>query len=131
MALILVDAHTGWIDVDCTKSTSASETIRMVKKSFANFGVAKTVVSDNGPQFLSNEFNDWLVQIGTQHRFSPPYHPQSNGLEERAVRAFKKRERTLRNITDFQKRLDNVLVALNSGSQADMKMLGNHSLQLQ
>ena len=51
MVLILVDAHTGWTDAHCTKSTSASETIRMVRKSFANFGVTKTVVSDNGPQF--------------------------------------------------------------------------------
>ena len=59
MVLILVDAYTGWIDAHSTKSTSASETMRMVRKSFANFGVAKTVVSDNGPQFLSNEFNGW------------------------------------------------------------------------
>ena len=98
------------------------ETIKMMRKSFSRFGVPKLLVSDNAPQFVSEECNDWLSNIGVKHLYSPPYHPASNGRAERAVRAFKERE--LKCITDFQKRMDNILVALNSGSCADLKLYG-------
>ena len=124
MVLILVDVYTGWIDAYFSKSTTASETIKMMRKSFSRFGVPKLLVSDNAPQFVSQEFNDWLSNIGVKHLYSPPYHPESNGRAERAVRAFKEKERTMKCITDFQKRMDNILVALNSGSCADLKLYG-------
>ena len=124
MILILVDAYTGWIDAYHTINTTASDTIRLVRKSFSRFGVPKQVISDSGPQFISKDFHNWLRSIGVQHIYSPPYHPASNGAAERAVRSFKEKERTLRNIGDFHKRMDNILVALNSGSGADLKMLG-------
>ena len=72
---------------------------------------------------MSEELNTWLNSIGFRHLYSPPYHPASNGQVERGGRSFKEKERVLRHITDFGKRTDNVLVALNSGSGADMKVL--------
>ena len=123
MILVLVDSHTGWIDAYHSRNTTAAETIRMVRKSFSRFGVPKLIVSDNGPQFVSEEFNAWLNSICVRHLYSPPYHPASNGQAERGVRSFKEKERVLRHITDFGKRVDNVLVALNSGSGADLKVL--------
>ena len=123
MILVLVDSHTGWIDAYHSRNTTAAETIRMVRKSFSRFGVPKLIVSDNGPQFASEEFNAWLNSIGVRHLYSPPYHPASNGQAERGVRSFKEKERVLRQITDFGKRIDNVLVAFNSGSGADLKLL--------
>ena len=56
---------------------------------FAQFGIPDTVVSDNGPTFVSNEFKSYLQHQGICHVTSTPYHPASNGLAERAVQIVK------------------------------------------
>ena len=46
-------------------------------------------VTDNGQNFSKAEFEPFLTNNGIKHIFSPPYHPLSNGLAERAVQLFK------------------------------------------
>ena len=47
------------------------------------------IVSDNGPQFVSEEFSTFLKANGVRHTRCAPYHPASNGEAERFVRTFK------------------------------------------
>ena len=56
---------------------------------FAQFGIPSVIVSDNGRNFTSTEFEQFLTQNGIRHLLSSPYHPSSNGLAERGVRIFK------------------------------------------
>ena len=48
------------------------------------------VVSDNGPSFVSKEFEEFIKRNGIRHVKSAPYHPSTNGLVERAVQTFKR-----------------------------------------
>merc|ERR1711989_310371 len=48
-------------------------------------GFPTTIVSDNGPQFTSDLFKDKMAKWGIKHILTPPYHPASNGLAEKAV----------------------------------------------
>ena len=55
------------------------------KSIFAKFGIPELVLSDNGPQFSSREFEDYCFT----HITSSPYHHQGNGEAERAVQTMK------------------------------------------
>ena len=87
--LLVVDAHTKWLEVYNMKSTTSFKTIEVLREMFSRYGLCRELVSDNGPQFTSDEFKDFLRENGIKHTFTPPYHPSSNGLAERAVQTVK------------------------------------------
>ena len=88
--LILVNAHSKWADAIEMNSTTSAATIRKLRNLFASYGLPVQLVSDNGPQFSSDEFASFLKSNGVKHITSAPYHPSSNGLTERFVKTFKK-----------------------------------------
>ena len=47
------------------------------------------VQSDGGPQFISAEFEQFATTREFQHSMSSPYHSQSNGKAEAAVKIAK------------------------------------------
>ena len=46
----------------------------------------KTLRSDNGREFVKNEFESFLPKHGIQHQKTVPYTPQQNGVAERKNR---------------------------------------------
>ena len=70
-------------------STSSSKTIDVLRQIFSVFGLPEQVVTDNGPQFVSEEFSTFLRNNGIRHFKSAPYHPSTNGAAERLVQTFK------------------------------------------
>ena len=89
MFLIVVDAHSKWPEVVGTKSSNSSHTIDILRAIFASNGVPEQIVSDNTPQFTSDEFQMFLKRNVVKHITSSPYHPATNGLAERFVQTFK------------------------------------------
>ena len=87
--LVIVDAHSKWLEVFLVASTSATLMIDKLRTLFAQFGIPQMVVTDNGSSFISQEFMSFLKKNGIRHITSAPYHPTSNGLAERAVQTFK------------------------------------------
>jgi hypothetical protein len=87
--LLLVDAFSKWPEVFKMISTTASSTISRLKDVFSRFGNPKVLVSDNGPQFTSAQFSDYMKQAGIVHITSPVGHPQSNGQAECFVKNVK------------------------------------------
>ena len=87
--LVLIDAYSKWIEVFPMTSTTSEATIHKLQTVFAQFGLPETLVSDNGPNLVSAEFEEFLQRNGITHVTSSPYHPATNGLAERAVQIFK------------------------------------------
>ena len=76
-------------------STTSSSTIEVLRDLFARFGIPEQIVSDNGTQFVSEEFQAFVRSNGIRHLTSAPYHPVINGLAERAVQTFKQALRSM------------------------------------
>ncbi|KMQ85654.1 hypothetical protein RF55_15657 [Lasius niger] len=90
MFLIVVDAHSKWSEaIDMGSNTQAGKTIIEFRKLFARFGLPRHVVTDNGRQYASNEFRDFLARHGIKQTFTSPYHPATNGAAENFVGTFK------------------------------------------
>ena len=48
------------------------------------------VISDNGPQHASKEFNEFSKSWNFHHYTSSPHHPKGNGTAEAAVKQAKR-----------------------------------------
>ena len=95
MYLLVVDAHSKWLEVLPMRTTTAEATIHQLRTLFARFGIPETIVSDNGPQFTADVFEQFCKRNGIHHVRVAPYHPASNGLAERMVQTFKQGFRKL------------------------------------
>jgi hypothetical protein len=89
MFMVVVDAHSKWVEACVMSSITAAKTIEQLRVIFATHGLLRKVVTDNGPSFTSDEFRSFLSYNGITHVTSAPYHPSSNGLAERAVQTVK------------------------------------------
>jgi len=72
-----------------TDATSLA-VIDCTKKHFARYGVLDRVITDNGPQFCSQEYENFATTWRFEHTTSPPYYPQTNEKAELAVKIAKK-----------------------------------------
>ena len=59
MLLVIIDAHSKWMEVHVITSLSAKANIENLQITFAQLGLPTTVVSDNGPCFASEESNSF------------------------------------------------------------------------
>ena len=82
---MLVGAHSKWSEMVEMQTTTAEKTIQVMRGIFAAYGLLEQVVSDNGSQFTSQEFADFMKRNGIKHIKSTPYHPSTNGVAERFV----------------------------------------------
>lgn len=78
-----IDYGTAWACAIPLKKQSAKAAIEMVKSIILQFGLPEEITTDNGTEFDSYEFINFLKANLIQHNQTSPYHPRSNGLVER------------------------------------------------
>ena len=62
--------------------TTGSATIGKLRSLFAAYGIPEELVSNNGPQFTSEEFSVFMKNNGIKHTTSAPYHPQRTARQK-------------------------------------------------
>lgn len=87
---IITDAFSKWPEVFRTREITSKFTINKLREVFARFGLPETIVSDNGTQFTSELFQNFVSMNKIVHITSPPGHPATDGAAENTVKSFKK-----------------------------------------
>ncbi|XP_035690003.1 uncharacterized protein K02A2.6-like [Branchiostoma floridae] len=88
--LITVDNYSDYWEIDeLHQNTTAKNVIHKTKQNFSRHGIPMEVVTDNGPQFASEEFKQFAKTWNFRHVTTSPYHSQANGKAESAVKIAK------------------------------------------
>lgn len=88
--LLVVDCYSKWVDVvELSQSTTSSVVVAALKRLLSERGLCSELHSDNGPQYTSKLFRDFMCTYNIRHVTSSPGFPQSNGQAERMVQTVK------------------------------------------
>ncbi|XP_061170331.1 uncharacterized protein K02A2.6-like [Saccostrea echinata] len=88
--LVTVDYFSNFWEVDHLSRSTSKTVIKKLRAHFARYGTPNSLVSDNGPQFSSDEFAEFTHLWEFKHITSSPKYPQSNGRAEQAVKMAKR-----------------------------------------
>lgn len=113
-ALTMVDHATGWAEVYPLPSKSNKPIWdSMANDFFPRHGYPEVLITDNGMEFNSQSFRQYLKGVGVHHQRTTPYHPQSNGKTERFNRTLKEMLARLvnNNRANWENQLSNALTA--------------------
>ena len=122
MLLIMIDSFSKFIWCHIMNNdTTTQKTLMILYGWFCERGFPTTLVSDNGPQFTAKEFGEKMSKWGVKHLLTPPYHPASNGLAEKAVGTVKDRLKKMDcpvTSTEFYVNIKRIVYVCNATSQA-------------
>ena len=87
--ILVVDYFSRHPEVIKLKSTNSVAVINMLKAVFSQYGIPEILRTDNGPQYVSQLFDEFTQDYFIHHITSSPRFPQSNGQAERTVQTVK------------------------------------------
>ena len=88
--LTVIDHCTGFVEAIPIRNPTAAEVMDgLMTHVISRYSIPEIVISDNGTCFTAHEIQDWMKQLGIEHRRSTSYHPQTNGKIERFHRTLK------------------------------------------
>jgi hypothetical protein len=102
--LVLQDYYSKWPEAVAVESTESAEVINWLSSDvLPRFGIMKVLITDNGVQFISKQFEAFCLELGIRHKLTSPFHPMANGLVEKMNRGILNslRMHTTENQTDW------------------------------
>ena len=85
----MLDYFSNFIKVSRLHAITTKAVVHELKTIFAHFGIPEILVTDNGLQFASKEFEVFAKSWSFNHTTTSPRYPQSNGKAEKAVKTVK------------------------------------------
>ena len=84
--LVVMDHYLRFIEILSLVETTSQVVIQKLKSVVARWGIPEELISDNGTQFKSLQFDEFKTKYGFKHTSSSPHHPQANRAAESGVR---------------------------------------------
>ena len=80
---VAIDKFTKWPEVESVRKVTPQSAIKFLKGLVCHFGVPAKVITDNGTQFTSHAFMQYIQSLVSKVSFASIAHPRSNGQAER------------------------------------------------
>ena len=88
----MIDKFSRYCMLVAVKDITALSVVKAIDKWITTFGPPKSILSDNGPQFISSIYKDYMDNHGgIKYKYTTTYHPECNGQIERLHRWVKER----------------------------------------
>ncbi|XP_037571125.1 uncharacterized protein K02A2.6-like [Dermacentor silvarum] len=98
--IVAVDYYSRFFEREELCGTQTKHVVQFLSNLFARHGIPDVLRSDNGPQYSSLEFLQFMSSWGVRHATSSPHYAQSNGEAERAVQTAKNIIRKSTNVAE-------------------------------
>ncbi|XP_062562745.1 uncharacterized protein K02A2.6-like [Armigeres subalbatus] len=89
LILVTVDHFSNYFEVNILTSQATKNLIDCTKQTFTRLGIPRRAITDSAKQFLSVEWQTFMRNYGVVHTTSAPYHHESNGKAESAIKIAK------------------------------------------
>lgn len=77
-----INYMTKWAKAKAMRTINQQDCIRFMDNILMRFGLPRILVSDNGPQFVGSDFENYLKERGIKHKKSSVAYPMGNGQVE-------------------------------------------------
>ncbi|XP_061188513.1 uncharacterized protein LOC133196670 [Saccostrea echinata] len=77
------DYFSKWPEAMAVAKNDAQTTAKFLHSLYCRYGAADVLISDRGSHFCNKVMEEMNTYFGVKHKVSTPYHPQTNGLQER------------------------------------------------
>jgi hypothetical protein len=82
--IVATEYLTKWVEATATPDCTSQTTAQFIySEIICRHGAPKEILTDRATSFQNELINALFHIVGTKHRLSSPYHPQTNGLTER------------------------------------------------
>jgi transposase InsO family protein len=79
-----VDKFSKWIEAVPVTNQEATTAVKFFESIVYRYGVQNSIITDNGTNFTSGEFQDFAKNLGIKLKYASMAHPKSNGQVEKA-----------------------------------------------
>src|SRR3954465_11029854 len=81
---VAIDKFTKWPEVEAVRKVTAQSAVKFFMSIVCCFEIPNRIITDNGTQFMSRTFMQYVQDLGAKVCFASVAHPRSNGQAERA-----------------------------------------------
>jgi transposase InsO family protein len=82
--LVAVDKFSKWIEVVPVTNQDATTAVKFFESIVYRYGIPNSIITDNGTNFTSGEFQDFAKNLGIKLKYASVVHPKSNGQVKKA-----------------------------------------------
>ena len=86
---VIDDHHREALAIEIDTSLRAQRVLRVFERLKVERGLPDVLRVDNGPEFLSHEFKDWMKENGVLIQYIQPGKPNQNAFIERFNRSYR------------------------------------------
>ena len=80
----MIDCSTRWPELVATEDISAAHVSGIIDRAWmCRYPRPEVIISDQGPQFMSKEFREVMINYGIKHKTTTTANPEGNGIVER------------------------------------------------